>query len=300
MSDVSKILEYEINFRIDKFKNEIDESSKTLSVEDIDCNIWYENFVQLLVNKINSKTYFPICRFSDGEYLFIFDEPFPKLSFNIFHFILEFSKFIKSRILNFKAGMSGIYQSGSYNIQEKKLIRNLYYSKIKYLSEKGIIALHLSYGEVKFQEKYFDSLKINFEKKNIVINKNNYFPFYFVYAAFSCDDVLKILDKRSVLIVTSAYEQKKNSVNKSLFKLGVKDIFWTDISKDRSIYDKINITEFVGKVDIVLIAAGIGKVFLFDQLEELNVPCIDIGFIIEVWNNPENGHKRPLCNNKLL
>ena len=32
-------------------------------------------------------------------------------------------------------------------------------------------------------------------------------------------------------------------------------------------------------------------------MEDLNVPCIDAGFVFKVWANPENKWKRPGCAN---
>ena len=61
-----------------------------------------------------------------------------------------------------------------------------------------------------------------------------------------------------------------------------------------SLYDKISIDKFIGKVDFVIIGAGIGKPNIMVQLEKLNVPCIDAGFIFEVWANT-NKWNRSFC-----
>ena len=47
------------------------------------------------------------------------------------------------------------------------------------------------------------------------------------------------------------------------------------------------------KADIAFIGAGVGKFNIFHQLEDLKIPCIDIGFVFEVWANEENKLLRP-------
>ena len=46
--------------------------------------------------------------------------------------------------------------------------------------------------------------------------------------------------------------------------------------------------------EIAFIGAGVGKFNITSQLEPLNIPCIDVGFVFEVWANEENKWKRPV------
>ena len=46
---------------------------------------------------------------------------------------------------------------------------------------------------------------------------------------------------------------------------------------------------------MALVGAGIGKSNILVQMESLNVPCIDAGFVFEVWANPENKWNRAVC-----
>ena len=50
-----------------------------------------------------------------------------------------------------------------------------------------------------------------------------------------------------------------------------------------------------GKVDLVLVGAGVGKVNVLPQLEVLAVPCLDAGYLFEVWADPASGVERLYC-----
>jgi hypothetical protein len=47
----------------------------------------------------------------------------------------------------------------------------------------------------------------------------------------------------------------------------------------------VPVERFIGKVDLCVFGAGIGKPAILSQLKPLNVPCIDAGYVMEVWAN---------------
>jgi hypothetical protein len=49
------------------------------------------------------------------------------------------------------------------------------------------------------------------------------------------------------------------------------------------LYDVIPVDRFAGEVDVCVFGAGIGKPAVLAQLEVLKVPCIDAGYVMEVW-----------------
>jgi len=75
----------------------------------------------------------------------------------------------------------------------------------------------------------------------------------------------------------------------------VAEVHWCSISSSRSLFDRIDISGYIGRVDIAVVGAGVGKPNILVQLEPLQVPCIDAGFVFEVWANPENKWKRAWC-----
>ena len=70
---------------------------------------------------------------------------------------------------------------------------------------------------------------------------------------------------------------------------------WVTISTDRSMFDKIHIEKYINLIDVVLIGAGVGKLNILRQLELLKVPCIDIGFYIEILADISKKYERTMC-----
>jgi hypothetical protein len=50
-----------------------------------------------------------------------------------------------------------------------------------------------------------------------------------------------------------------------------------------------------GDIDLILIGAGVGKLFHFEYLSKFNVPCIDIGYIFQTWLDPSCESDRAFC-----
>ena len=68
---------------------------------------------------------------------------------------------------------------------------------------------------------------------------------------------------------------------------------WLSISPDRSLFDTIDIDAYVGNVDLAFIGAGVGKANIMVQLAKLKVPCIDAGYVFEVWADEDKKWLRP-------
>lgn len=292
-----QILPYSIHFSIPEFYRFKKNSDQTLAPSKVDCEEWFRDFILVIQDSIG-KRYLPICRMSDGEFLFLFgDKPdfnrnmFVQLYLNIF--------FLAKKIFNtkktFKAGVKGVYDSGQYSNKERELMFTKYTQMLKKISERGILAMHLSYIEKPFQEKFFPSIGNWLRENNIKLTVSNYYPFYFVYAALIGSERRKILAGKKILIIHSAIGEKKDRIIKTLYNEEVNLIKWLNISNNRSLFDKIDITEFIGKIDLVLLGAGIGKPNILLQLEKLSVPCIDAGYVFEIWYNEENKFLRAGC-----
>ena len=121
------------------------------------------------------------------------------------------------------------------------------------------------------------------------------YPFYFVYALLTGPRRGELLKGRSVLVVNGAQWNDKRKIIAGLMREGVAKVLWCSISLKRSLYDSIDVAPFCGKVDLALVGAGIGKMSIFLQMEELKVPCIDAGYVFEVWKDPNNKWKRVIC-----
>ena len=98
-----------------------------------------------------------------------------------------------------------------------------------------------------------------------------------------------------VLIVHGESGEKKLKIINGVKKQGAKKVLWCSISLKRSLFDIIDIEQFIGKVDFCLVGAGIGKPKILLQLEPLKVPCIDAGFAFELLADQNNKWDRVVC-----
>ena len=285
----------EMDFYIPSFdKNNIPGSEKTLALSIKDCGEWYHEFIDKCIAACGHQ-YLPIYRMSDGEFLFVLGE-------QDFDVRLSFFEKTKLRLSNLKTKLvlnngvgtwtEGHYHSGEYSFEEWQVAKQEQPGQIKEISEKGILALHLSFVHEPFAEHYWPALDKWIDKHRIMISEDNYYPFYFVYAMLTGSRRSELLEGRRILVVNGAVGEKKQKIINGLKKEGVAKVEWCSISLNRSMFDIINVEPFVGKIDLALVGAGIAKPHILLQMEQLNVPCIDAGFIFEVWADTNNRWKR--------
>lgn len=267
-----------------------------LSFNHLDSQSWFYTFVDIIERKIG-REYFPVMRLSDGEYKFILGLQPPTYGDNLINYLKFYMKYLyKKKIGNkkFNANTLPGVSSGSYNIEEVEKIKKKYSKWIKIIAESGILALHLTYSKNPFQEQYHFKLNKWLSENNIMLNSNNYFPFYFVYALLRGSEKHRILFKRNILVLHSAKGSKREKIRNALLDEGVNSVNWIEISSSRSLFDEIEIESYHGKVDLALVGAGVGKPNILVQLEKLKVPCIDAGFVFEVWADENNKWLRPM------
>ena len=249
ISKKSKILKYLISLDIPHFSKE-NVNTCVLSVKNISSTAWYTEFVNIIKKNIGKK-YFPIIRLSDGEYIFLVGLKKPLYYGNFFNYIRDYviflyEKFYKYRT-KFKARTLPNVSSGTYTKNENNLLKKFFLKEIKKISNEGILALHLTYAEKSFQERYHFPIYKIFKENNIEINQFNYYPFYFVYALLMGKDNNKLFRKRRILIIHSATGDKKERINNYFISIGVEKIEWIKISSSRSFYDKIDCKKYIGK-----------------------------------------------------
>ncbi len=289
----SKILDKMIPFYIKGFYND-EVTGYTLAVKEIDCDDWFQEFKHLLTNT-GERKFLPVCRLSDGEYTFICGNQ-PPIKKNIRSQILSSLKYYFNTLKplrDFEAGASGVYHSGAYTRKEIKEFLPNYLKNLRRISEEGILALHLTYTASPFQERFHFAIKKVFDHHKIEITDQNYFPFYFVYAFFQTEAFFEAIRNKNLLIVTGADDAKIAMVKDYFLGLGVNSIQFSRISVNRSLFDTVDLKSVKNTVDFCFVAAGIGKPNIMVQLTSLNCVCIDVGYIFEVWANPEIGYNRP-------
>jgi hypothetical protein len=292
-----KILPASIDFIIPGFQKLFTPGDKTLSLSERDCGQWFHEFVDRLVAACG-REYLPVCRMSDGEFRFILGDQPPDVRLAYW----QRAKIqVKQKLSSFRhrgsfiAATARSVSSGYYSAKEWHKTQPRYTQLIRQIAQRGIMALHLSYGGVLFQERYFPALEYWLRENQILLTEKNYAPFYFIYAALTGSRRSELLRGRRVLVINGAKAVKRQQIEIGLQREGVAEIHWHPISSERSLYDLLDITPYVRKVDLSLVGAGIGKPNILVQLEPLQVPCIDAGYVFEVWANPENKWWRPFC-----
>ena len=283
-------------FKLKDYKEFDSEGRKVYLFEDNNCDNLLDAFYNKIDNLIGRKEHFPIIRIADGEFQFLLGKnefnlrkPFHKL---VVHLIRQlFEKILKPK---FEA-KSRTYTSGVYNHSDRYNVKNQYSECLKYISEKGVLALYTTIKPGFYTEQYLASLFSFFERESININENNYIPFYFIYIILTNKKYSNIYKDKDIHLITSFDNERKIKIEKTLKSFGDKSVTWTKISRDRSLFDIIDLGGISKNVDVVFIGAGIGKVNIFNQLKKIPAIIIDAGYIFETWENPALVKERDYC-----
>ncbi len=294
----SLILPYLIKLRIPGFLKQSEFIiPNVLSFQKIDSEEWFNKFAEDIFNKIG-KEYCPIIRMSDGEYKFLLGDVYPYLAGHSLRdyvsnvCIVLYSRLFKRKSFN-AATLPGV-SSGDYSFTEINKHREQIVRQIKYLSESGVLALHLTYAMKPFQEHFHKPFLGWLNNNKIDLNKKNYYPFYFVYALLRGPLKYKLFQNRVVLIFHSATGLKKQRIIESLIFEGVKKVIWHEISSNKSLFDLIEFKSDYFEAEIAFVGAGVGKINILAQLGPLKIPCIDAGYVFEVWADHSNKMKRAI------
>lgn len=262
------------------------------------CEAWFDEFANRVVDSCGQR-FIPVCRMSDGEFRFCLGEPCPVDQLGLREKVISLRNLIRSRLDGrqraFSASTLPTVSSGQYSEEEWGQARRSYGRLVGTISRRGYLAMHLSFGNVPFQEPYFPALKRWLHSEGIELRVDNYVPFYFVYALLSGPRRRDLFRGRRVGLVNSANAEKRRRIEESLRREGVSEVVWCSISPDRSFLERIDTSPLQGKVDLCLVGAGVGKPNIILQLEGLGVPCIDAGFMFEVWADPSLARSRPFC-----
>ena len=291
-----QVLPVVVPFKIPDFLRCYREGNVTFAPVQIETEMWFKDFSNRVVAAIG-KTYLPVCRISDGEFrMFLGDQtlhslhPFP---FRIRHWLGYFKRKLLNRRVIFRTRTNCF--SGDYSRKEITQLTKRYSECLAELAAKGALAIHLSYGERPFQQSFFPAFKSWLARQSFELTLQNYIPFYFVYALVRGPVRRALLKNRRVLLVTGADTAKRERIEASLRTERVAEVSWCPISSSRSFYDKIDASPWIGKVDIAFVGAGTGKPAILLQLEPLQVPVLDVGFVFEVWADPEARWERAFC-----
>lgn len=293
-----RILPYSRTFTVPGFDEQIGPNVQSLVPSDLKCEDWFEATLSKIENALGHE-YLPVTRMSDGEFTFLLTAQPPSPREPPLRYIKLMGKWLGVKAKHtlgggFRADTAAGVPSGRYRNAEWKSMREAYGEYIARLSRKGILALHLSYTTSPFQECFFPAFGKFLKNKQIHLTADNYCPFYFVYAFLVGSQKSRLLKGKRVLVVHSADGARRERITDALRREAVSSIQWLPISTSKSLFDRLDLKD-VCPIDLALVGAGVGKPNILLQLEPLSVPCIDAGYIFEVWDNPANALRRPMA-----
>lgn len=292
-----RVLPHAIDLRVPGFAAMDRYNLRTFAPEPIDSTVWFSDLVARVESAVG-RLFLPIVRLADGEFLFLlgFQPPTPRvgMTYPLQWMRWWLSKWKPRRQLRAGGthGDRALYASANYTPGELGGIREAYSRVLRSVANTGLIAADLSFCAVPFQDHFFPALRAWLDARSIQLTMANYAPFYFIYALLTGPERHRLLSGRRVLVIHSARGPKQDAITRSLIREGAKEVLWHGISLDRSLYDVVPVDRFVGAVDLCIFGAGIGKPAILAQLEPLGVPCIDAGYVIEVWADPSVARSR--------
>jgi hypothetical protein len=269
---------------------------KTLAPGPVDCIEWYEEFVDRLLESRGRK-YLPVCKIGDGEMLFFVGRQHLDVRWPLRTKLRGFLSSVKWSLLRrggFSASTENRYSSGEFSYLEWRRFRRQAALDVEAIARQGILAVRLNYGRV-YQEQFYEAFGDWLKAHDIVLGETNYYPCYFVYSALAGPTKHALVEGQRVLVVNGATGTRQSRMIQGLKELGAKTVDWLPISSKSSISDKLEISEYIGEVDIAFVGAGLGKFAIMRQLEPLAIPCVDAGFVLDVWADPHKGFERVFC-----
>ena len=284
-------------FILEDYKRYDTENREVYLLENKSCDELLNKFYTRVLDSLKSNEHFPVIRIADGEFQFLLGKNeinFRKPKLLLIKNLLG-ELYRKLFRVKFEA-KSRTYTSGVYEHSDFIKARASYSQCLSFVADRGVIALYTIIKPKFYTEQYLPKLLKFFGANDIVLNSNNYIPFYFIYIILSNERYSKIYEGKNIHLITSFNSDRKNKIEETLFSYKVASISWTQISRDRSLFDNIDIQEIDANNDIVFVGAGVGKVNIFNQLRQVPSLIIDAGYIFETWQNPNLRLERDYCN----
>jgi hypothetical protein len=286
-----------IPFEVPEYGQHAHPSWTAWAPEAIDSAEWYAQFKSDVLAAVG-KRFLPVVRLADGEFSFLFGEtaanPRWPLWRRLRHNVIQFyRRHILRRNFVFKTRNACV--SANYTQQEWAQARVQYAVNLKWISQKGYLAPQLAFFERPTMEQFQRDFFKWIADDRVDLNLSNLCQFYYVYALFLTDERPEIIEGNRVLVVHGAVDERKDKIIHALNVQGAKSFGWLSISNDRSLFDQLDVKEYIGQYDLVVLGAGVGKPHIIRQLEPLQIPVLDIGYVFEIWIDPECRFKRPFC-----
>jgi len=248
---------------------------------------WFSDFRELLLSKMG-KEYFPIYRMADGEYRFTMGRSYNLHKRPLYREIIAVTA-EKLRIKNpdkWKTSWGEEYPTSKVKELRIKLIRD-----IRYISTRGMLACYFNENGLHAFEEHNKQLIPFFKRHDIVFNKGNYVPFHFICGVLVKQGWQDFFLNKHVLIVTGIDDTEEKLIKETILDFNSSKVSFLRISKTKSMEEDLDLSLFKNeKVDIILVAAGIGSANILRQLEPLQTLTVDIGGYMNCFKDP-NAHQ---------
>lgn len=290
-----RILPETVEFRLPGFDRWYRPGNSVLAPVATNVAEWFEEFAEEIVGAVGRR-HLPVVRLSDGEYLLLFGRLFASTRAPLAERLRVAVRVIKFRLNPWArvVARSPGYESGAYTPDEVRRLRDDCASACRRIAGLGYLAVHLEHGQDPFVEQYFPALARWLSANGIELTMSTYVPFYFVYALLASPHRERLLRDRNVLIVTHAEASKRDRVEQTLEDFGTASVSWFSISKRRSAFDRLDLSRWeLRQFDLAFVGGGLGAPLLIEQLGELEGPVLDVGYMLEVWADPDARHDRP-------
>ncbi len=224
----------------------------------------------------------PVARFADGEYAFYA---------NSLH-------------------CNGLYQQAE-SVEAIKKAMPMHIEALRALNRSGKLALLIYPGNIQHKKKGFFSFIHKLESDDsalkfleflfynkIKLVRNNYLPFYVVYAYLTSKQFSKIIDGKKLCIINSECNMDlcrqwfaRFSSHPNIIFIEIPDSYvatrWGSMKKD-----------ILGRIptntDLCLVGAGIGSLLVcVDVANKFSIPAIDAGHVLNMMNGREDKSKGP-------
>lgn len=268
---------------------------RLFAFQEEDCRDWYRRAMNPVFKMIGEDRHFPIFRMSHGEYILLLGYQLRAEATPRDVLAFYYHKFKRTFHLE-AAHRSGPTANGTWEIftkRELKHARETFIRLLRPIAGEGLLAaaFQTNPGYIEYCQKMFQW----FEDHDIPFNRENYIPFYCVYAAVFGPDRDRLFRNRNILFINYLPEEKKEKLKREMERLGAKSVQFISISAEKALFQKIDIEQVQRPVDLVLIGAGVGAVSMIDQCRPLKAVCVDAGFAIDALAMPEWRCRRAYC-----
>jgi hypothetical protein len=292
---LEKQLMYRVEHRLPGFERLYElGTTDILAFQQEDCRSWHGRFTTRIFDALGRNVHLPVYRISHGEFIMAVGNRLVQGA-SLKRRFLHYSWLVRQRL-----GLAPAFYSGSndntwetFNLSEIKRARDMYKNYLREIARDGLLAVALNEdpGFSAYLKPYLSWLDLH----GIALNRDNYFPFYSVYALLFGEDSGRLFGGKNTLVITSFTQEKRSAIEAALKKKGANSVQCYHVSPSKAMFDIVDLARIRQPVDLILIGAGVGSASIQHQVKPLGAVAIDAGFALDALVFPELRWNRPFC-----